>query len=460
MLFSSSARKILKFGLVSIAVMNLAACESVDQMMADIGVFAPPHRGSDDMAVQIRDEGYKKPSIEAVRFMPLGQGVLIPDVVTTQNLPREDIGPYELRGESLAGALQFILSEFDIPLAVETDLAMQRKVTIANLQGRLDLMVEQLCAMSDLYCVYKNQVLSIQDKHDYAVTIPPSGADVDIIGDVAKSIEKVVGKAPIVDMSTRTILYKSTRKQAASLAHYFAKLRDNMALINYEVGMWSVRLGPDHQEGVLWDALLHESQGRAKNVAGLYASEYGAPVSIGLPGELGEAYGMYDVSNFLSQFGDVRAISKPTISVMSGANGRWNVKERATEEGTTSEEIKIDLASLWDGSSVFSDLELQLKGAAEKEIKTQMRIRPGDSLVLAGMMRNVGDEQKPKNEELVVMLRPKVVVYKARKDYYGINGVPRADDAREEQTNIWQSIGDEPMILVPEAAPWPPLPPK
>ena len=56
--------------------------------------------------------------------------------------------------------------------------------------------------------------------------------------------------------------------------------------------------------------------------------------------------------------------------------------------------------------------------------------------------------------------RPKVVVYKARKDYYGINGVPRADDAREEQTNIWQSIGDEPMILVPEAAPWPPLPPK
>ena len=76
------------------------------------------------------------------------------------------------------------------------------------------------------------------------------------------------------------------------------------------------------------------------------------------------------------------------------------------------------------------------------------------------MMRNVGDEQNPKNEELVVMLRPKVVVYKARKDYYGINGVPRADDAREEQTNIWQSIGDEPMILVPEAAPWPPLPPK
>ncbi len=79
------------------------------------------------------------------------------------------------------------------------------------------------------------------------------------------------------------------------------------------------------------------------------------------------------------------------------------------------------------------------------------------------MMRQRSDDargEKEVTDELVVMLRPKVVVYRARKDYYGVNGIPRADNARTEQTDIWQSIGDEPMIIVPKAAPWPPLPMK
>lgn len=466
MVLHSSVRKFFQVSLLCGVLTCLSGCEGFDMAMVDLGVLVDPkkHGGSDQMLVQIEEEGFAKPKIEPVRYMPLGHGVLIPDVVTTQKLPREDIGPYELRGETLAGALQFILSEFEIPLAVETNLALERKVTIANLNGRLDLMVEQLCVMSDLYCVYKNQVLSVQATHDYAVTIPPSGASVDIIDDVAKSIEKVIGKEAVVDKSTRTIVYNSSRKQAATLARYFEKLRANMALVNYEVGVWSVTLDPIHQQGVLWEKLLHDSQGRAKEVAGLYAGEYGAPVSIGLPGDVGDAYGMYDISKFLSEFGYVKAVSKPTISVMSGANGLWHVKENDVEEGDEANNVKISLASLWDGASVFSDLDLELSGDLDRQIKTQMRLRPGDSMILAGMMRQrvegKGRAKKELTDELVVMLRPKVVVYKARKDYYGINGVPRADDRQGEETDIWHAIGDEPMILVHEEAPWPPLPPK
>lgn len=465
-MFRSSVRKFFQLGFVCGALVGLTACEGFDMALAELGVLndAYRHGGSRAVAVQIKDEGFERKPDTPIKYMPLGHGVLMPDVVTTENLPREEIGPYELRGESLAGALQFILSEFDIPLAVETNQALNRKVTVANLNGRLDLMIEQLCVMSDLYCVYKNNVLSVSDNHDYAVTIPPSGADVDIINDVANSIEQVVGAAPVVDSSTRTIVYKSTRKQAATLSRYFEKLRSNMALINYEVGVWTVKLDPINQQGVFWEKLLHESNGRAKEVAGLYAGEYGAPVSIGLPGDIGEAYGMYDISKFMSGFGVVKALSKPSISVMSGANGLWKVHEQNVPEGEKPDLVKIDLGSLWDGTSVFSDLDLEVKGNVDKNIKTQIRLRPGDSLIMAGMMREFkegkGRAQKTHNEELVVMLRPKVTVYRTRKDYYGIHGVPRADDAEDEQTNIWNAIGDEPMILVPENAPWPPLPAK
>jgi hypothetical protein len=325
-------------------------------------------------------------------------------------------------------------------------------------------MVEQLCVMSDLYCVYKNGVLSIQPRHDYAVTIPPSGATVDIIDDVAKAIEDVTKADVVVERATRTLVYNASRKQAATLARYFEKLRANMALINYEVGIWSVQLDPAHQQGVYWDALVNDSAGRAGAVAGLYAGEYGAPISIGLPGDVGDAYGMYDISKFLSQFGYVKALSKPSISVMSGANGLWHVKQSDAEGQGAIDQLSIGLSSLWDGASVFSDLNLELAGDVERQIKTQIRIRPGDSLILAGMMRQHNDSNVrggvPITEELVVMLRPKVVVYRARKDYYGVNGLPRAEGGRAEETDIWHSIGDEPMIIVPEAAPWPPLPSK
>jgi MSHA biogenesis protein MshL len=465
MVFHCSIRKFFQLGLVCSALMGVSACESFDAALIDMGVMQDKKRygGSEDMLIQPDQAKAAKPKAEPVVYMPLGLGVLMPDVVTTQNLPREDIGPYELRGESLAGALQFILSEFDIPLAVETDLAMNRKVTIANLNGRLDLMVEQLCVMSDLYCVYKNGVLSIQPRHDYAVSIPPSGATVDIIDDVARAIEDVTKSDVVVDRATRTLVYNSSRKQASTLARYFEKLRANMALINYEVGVWSVQLDPAHQQGVYWEALVDGSEGRASEIAGLYAGEYGAPVSLGLPGDVGDAYGMYDIAKFLSQFGSVKALSKPSISVMSGANGLWHVKGSDGAEGEKADQLTIGLSSLWDGASVFSDLNLEIDGDAERQIKTQMRIRPGDSLILAGMMRQRSDDargEKEVTDELVVMLRPKVVVYRARKDYYGVNGIPRADNARTEQTDIWQSIGDEPMIIVPKAAPWPPLPMK
>ena len=192
MVFHHSIRKYLQIGLICGSLLGLGACTDFDEAMIELGILADQgrHGGSDAMLVQIEEDGLKKAPADAVRFMPLGVGVLIPDVVSALRLPREDIGPYELRGETLAGALQFILADFNIPLAVESDLALERTVTIANLNGRLDLMVEQLCSMSDLYCIYKNDVLTVRAYHDYAVTIPPSGANVDIIDDVAKSIKE------------------------------------------------------------------------------------------------------------------------------------------------------------------------------------------------------------------------------------------------------------------------------
>ncbi|HBR68625.1 MAG TPA: type II and III secretion system family protein, partial [Rhodospirillaceae bacterium] len=63
----------------------------------------------------------------------LGSDVLVPEMSSGDPLPDEIVGPFELRSENLAGALQLILADYEIPLAFETNEGMTRTVTVANL---------------------------------------------------------------------------------------------------------------------------------------------------------------------------------------------------------------------------------------------------------------------------------------------------------------------------------------
>ena len=83
---------------------------------------------------------------------------------------------------------------------------------------------------------------------------------------------------------------------------------------------------------------------------------------------------------------------------------------------------------------------MQLPQTTERELSTQIRIRPGDSLLIAGLVRE-SDEydssgpgfNKPifrtsrsaivSNTELVFLLKPRVIVYTAEGEGVGPNGV-------------------------------------
>ncbi|HRQ61390.1 MAG TPA: type II and III secretion system family protein, partial [Alphaproteobacteria bacterium] len=58
---------------------------------------------------------------DSVIFLPLGSDVLVPETMPGDPLPQQMVGPFELRSETLAGALQLILADYEIPLAFETD---------------------------------------------------------------------------------------------------------------------------------------------------------------------------------------------------------------------------------------------------------------------------------------------------------------------------------------------------
>lgn len=73
---------------------------------------------------------------DSVLYLPLGSDVLVPESANGNPLPTDEVGPFELRSETLAGALQLILADYEIPMAFETNEGMTRTITVAIYAAR------------------------------------------------------------------------------------------------------------------------------------------------------------------------------------------------------------------------------------------------------------------------------------------------------------------------------------
>src|SRR5690606_18829934 len=126
------------------------------------------------------------------------------------------------------------------------------------------------------------------------------------------------GSTPIVDATTRTIVYSATQRTANVAARYFQRLRANTAMITFQTYIWEVSLNAGNSMGIDWSKL--DTIGKFNVSLGLdgnIASDFTGPISIGLPTTQDIGATPTDLIQFLSQFGAVKTISQPQITVLS-----------------------------------------------------------------------------------------------------------------------------------------------
>lgn len=442
---------------VAVASFLLAACAPVNVPAArNLSVPSP------SMAAQRQDAVNEKP--DSVIYLPLGSDVLVPKSAGSAGLPKEVVGPFELRSETVAGALQLILADYEIPMAFETDAGFERTVTVTNLRGPLDEIVGKVCGLADLYCAFEDGLLVIKETQIFTVTVPPIGGENDILSDIAKGLQAITGATPITESATRTIIYEATNRTSEMAERYFQRVRASTALIVFEVYIWEVSLNNGNSTGIDWEGI--EAFGKFAagiSVPGSVGANFN-PISIGLPTTGGVTFGSDDVFQFISEYGAVKTISQPQITVLSGATATLRAADtvnyvssltRSVEDGETTVSTETDsvdtgftltIASHWDNATVYAEIDikleefkgfqnfdadgtvLQLPRTTERELSTQIRIRPGDSLLIAGLVRE-NDEfdtsgagfDSPffptsraiatSNTELVFLLKPRVIVY-------------------------------------------------
>lgn len=434
---------------------------------------------------------------DSVMYLPLGEDVLVPEATQDDDFPKETVGPFELRGETLAGALQLILADYDISLAFETQEGLTRRITVANLRGDLGKVVHRVCSLANLYCSYEDGTIVVKDRQTFTVTLPPIGTDDDAayLDDVAEGLQAILengdasttgstttttsttASEPIVDATTRTIVYSATQRTADIANRYFQRLRANTAMIVFETYIWEVSLNSGNSTGIDWSTIDSFGKFNASfGLDGAVGADFLSPISIGLPTTQDINGTPADLIEFLSQFGAVKTISQPQITVLSGSEAELRVADTQNyvsqiattlDEGQATTSVNTDsvdtgftltIGSTWDKATVYANVaieltnvneienfafaddgddggstQIQLPQTSERQLSTQIRVRPGDSVLIAGLVRENDNFNtrgigimKPilpdsrtattENLELVILLRPRVIVYTAAND--------------------------------------------
>lgn len=462
---------------------------------------------------------------DSVMYLPLGEDILVPEASVDESFPHDMVGPFELRGETLAGALQLILADYDISIAFETQQGLTRRITVANLRGDLGKVINQVCSLADLYCSYEDGSVTVKDAQTFTVTLPPIGTadDDDFLGNVSAGLAAILGTgaAPIVDPTTRTIVYNATQRTASIADRYFQRLRANTAMIVFETYIWEVSLNAGNSMGVDWFKLAQFGKfNTGINVNGSIGADFSNPVSIGIPTASEDFNGTTgDLIQFLSQFGAVKSISQPQITVLSGSSADLRVADTQNyvsqiattlSEGQATTSVSTDsvdtgftltIGSTWDKATVYANIEIeltnvkriddfafsdsgdegsetviQLPQTSERQLSTQIRIRPGDSVLIAGLVREndnydtrglglmkpiIPDSRtvQAENLELVILLRPRVIVYTAHNDprYIDYVGKKHSKAAPIEGRVSEAAAGDvaPSQNIYPEASPAP-----
>ncbi len=186
-----------------------------------------------------------------------------------------------------------------------------------------------------------------------------------------------------------------------------------------------------------------------------------------------------DVFQFISSYGAVKAISQPQVTMLSGSSATLRVSDAqnfvasisrsTTDGGTTTVSTTTDTAnsgftltigSNWDNATVYSSINIlleevrdietfdenpnavvQLPQTTERELTTQVRVRPGDTLLIAGLVREFDslDRSGPgikqpiiptsrsattTNSEIVFLMKPRVIVFTTADSDTPRKGIP------------------------------------
>jgi len=387
-----------------------------------------------------------------------------------------------LNAVPITAALQAVLTGTDISLSWNTGTLGNRLVTVMNLSGPLPQVVDKICSAARVFCAYRHGSLELDEHETFVVSLPPvakatGGSGGATSNSMVEALNQLLGSKVQVDEQGGNIIYTADVESQGRVKKYLDQLRTGRPLVVLQLYIWEVTLNKENAEGINWQYLKLGKVGPGTEKTDFSAltnltAVAGGPGAVSLGAITTGSINAAALAGFLSTQGRLQTVSNPQITFVSGSSAQLKVggtqryisqvgtatsnvsgtTSNTTAQNTVSTDsidtgLTIDVAGSYENGIVFANFDLALKNlvslgvtasgggtidlpqTTDEKMNTVIRVRPGDNLVMAGLVTSSDTNQRQglplpedlrvplygddtlQNHELVIVVKPSVVLF-------------------------------------------------
>jgi MSHA biogenesis protein MshL len=403
---------------------------------------------------------------------------MVRQVAPQGQLPAVRVGGLSVTEAGLYDVMQLLFADTGYSLTFEGGADASRRygsVTSSNLNGNLTDVVNQLAdSLGFFWSIRAGKAIVIQPEQQFMVDLPPVLGDDNLAG-ITNTVQYLGARDVYLDRINRSLVFRSNRRALASVESYLKRLRESRSMLVYEMQVLQVDLNDNSQMGIQWKTFsgaggpqVSKSQDatgivNGGNTSGNLIANKAISAATGAGVEslntfiYGPRFSMNLLLTFLKSQGEVKTISQPRIGLMSGTKGLLRVGQSTTyvsKVGSINSsglnQVTVDTKDLKTGLEIslsgeehdktiytrinlsITELlqftkyialgtDLTLPEVADRELRTQVRSRPGDTILLGGITVTRAEQtrimgasanskgQQVKQSELVIAIRPRIV---------------------------------------------------
>ncbi len=400
----------------------------------------------------------------------------------SEPLPFYNVPRVSFASTPLQEVLQAVITDANLGLSLVWDSPASKisrsTVSMRNLTGDLTQVLNRLAESYGFYWRYKDGMIYISADRQYIAPVPPVA---DLYESLPIMVKTLGGTDVFLDKSARMITFRAGSTSFIKIKNYLDVLRKNRSLIVYDTFIWEVVLNDASKMGIDWGTLSAAS-GNAVTIGGTVAAANATdaftaqlfdPSSGGNGLSLrfaGSRFSMNMLIDFLRSQGTLNSLSQPKIQLLSGGKATLNDEVATTyvskigtpsissgtvipgsvETSQVKTGVVLEITGDVSDSTIFSDIALSVSNVvslkettvnntkitlpvtASRSVKTHVRAKPGDTILLAGIqydkinsalvsgMGVVRSNQKEvERSELIIVMRPQIKHFVARDDKDG-----------------------------------------
>jgi len=424
--------------------------------------FISANNALKDMPEKLIEEPEQPETFVSTEWLP-ETAFTIRKADNAQPLPSKYIKHLSVTEAGLYDVIQLLFENTAVAVTFEGGSENMRRygpVTAYNLHGTLTEVMNQLANSMGFFWSFKDNALTIEAEQQFIIELPPILNDDNLAG-LSNTFQYLGVRDSFLERNGRSIVFRCNRKVLRNVEDYLTKIRQSRSMIIYDLQILQVDLRDGSRMGIKWNSYRKTADQSSitdptKKTFSSLTSEAGTGFDVFL---VGRSFQNNVLIEFLNTQGTVKSLSKPRMGVMSGTKGSLRVGQTTTivakvgrDLSSTISQTTVETKDVKTGLdlNIFGEehdktiytrinlsitellrltryqalgIDLNLPELADREMKTQVRSRPGDTILLGGIVINKAENDRSignalnesindvSQSELVIVIRPRLVIF-------------------------------------------------